>query len=90
MPTGRRGVSGAQGRLRVEAKDDLSGAEIPAFRREQPRRIRIHSIQPGLVVATEWLAYALGWGAQARQTRASTSLGIDPSRVAEQPSAPAR
>jgi short-subunit dehydrogenase len=56
---------------------------VAALRREQPRRIRIHSIQPGLV-ATEWLAYALGWRPSPADPHALTSLGIDPCRVAVQ------
>jgi hypothetical protein len=50
----------------------------------------MHSIQPGLVAATEWLAYALRGGPSQADPHASTSLGLGPSRIAVQPSAAAR
>ncbi len=56
---------------------------VAALRREQPRGVRIHSVQPGLV-ATEWLAYALGWRPSETTPHAPTNFGIHPQRVAVQ------
>jgi short-subunit dehydrogenase len=56
---------------------------VAALRREQPRQVTIHSVQPGLV-ATEWLAYALGWRPDKANPHAPTNIGIHPQRVAAQ------
>jgi short-subunit dehydrogenase len=53
---------------------------VTALRREE-RDVQVHEVLPGLV-ATEWLAYALGWRANDASPHADTTVGSSPERIA--------
>lgn len=54
---------------------------VAALRREEARDVRVHEILPGLV-ATEWLAYAMGWRPTDTEPRTAKAIGTAPDRVA--------
>jgi short-subunit dehydrogenase len=53
---------------------------VTALRREE-RDVQVHEVLPGLV-ATEWLAYAMGWRANDASPHAGTTVGSKPERIA--------